>query len=358
MKTKTNALCIGAFDIAKGIGMLLVIFAHSTGLFAFEGRDALPFAFSMVDQLFAKPLMPMFFLISGFGLRKRSFSKCVRQQTQIILKPYFITMAVTAVLVFLARMLQSRLLLYPLKEAIKVILTFLVSPSRPVEIWGVGLTSCGPCWFLLALFCGICILNWLESVMPEKYVWIPVFALMYLVNQTRQWVLPFQLTEALNYLPELYVGQQLRKHSDWVLRKKNLVLDALFGAALLIVTYRSTIFIWNNGVSAQGYSFDLLILWIFVFGMIRWFGKLGQFDNRATDLLSFIGRNSLTIMCIHTTEMLALPWYQIVGRLGNSNGWICLLIFLIRVIVDLSVCFLIRNRWDIYDRIFAKKEKV
>ena len=64
---------IGMFDLLKGLAMVLIVFAHTLGLFALDtSGDRISFSMVLagVVELGKSFLMPVFFVMSGFGFRK------------------------------------------------------------------------------------------------------------------------------------------------------------------------------------------------------------------------------------------------------------------------------------------------
>ena len=76
-------------DIAKGIGMLFVIFLHTTTLYTVGGRDTVPSG--LITILFLSLMgymMPFYFLISGYNYKPGlSFGQSVRKRARQLLVP-------------------------------------------------------------------------------------------------------------------------------------------------------------------------------------------------------------------------------------------------------------------------------
>ena len=50
---------------------------------------------------------------------------------------------------------------------------------------------------------------------------------------------------------------------------------------------------------------------------IRLFLRLNRFDGPLAQALQAIGRNSLNIFCVHTVELIAIPWYLFAARFAD-----------------------------------------
>lgn len=96
-----TASTIGMFDLLKGVGMLMIVFAHTAelyplGLFGSGGLSVSGFGLF----IYREALMAAFYIASGYGFRQRSVGKCIQQQCKLILKPYFFTAVCTTALHF------------------------------------------------------------------------------------------------------------------------------------------------------------------------------------------------------------------------------------------------------------------
>ena len=77
IKTKKNR--IDYFDIAKGMGMILVIIGHMP----LKNRYLINFIYSFH--------MPLFFIISGYFFKYRENKECIKNIFKKLILPYFIT---------------------------------------------------------------------------------------------------------------------------------------------------------------------------------------------------------------------------------------------------------------------------
>ena len=85
--TKTRTVnTLGMFDLFKGIGMATVILAHTTESYSLSLEGGIS-VFGFVLFIYREALMSAFYIASGYGFRKRSLGKCVRQQLKGILPP-------------------------------------------------------------------------------------------------------------------------------------------------------------------------------------------------------------------------------------------------------------------------------
>ena len=119
-------------DIAKGIGILLMILGHCNGL-PYLLRN---FIFSFH--------MPLFFIFSGYFYKPKPVKDIFIHGTDHLVKPYLITSFFCILLCIIAGR-------YGLAKE-KMIGVLMSNGGLPQEMFGANLPYIGPNWFLLALF--------------------------------------------------------------------------------------------------------------------------------------------------------------------------------------------------------------
>ena len=151
---------INYFDIAKGIGMLCVILGH----LSVSGINMIVFTFHM----------PLFFIISGYFLKKHDTKVLIHKKARQLLVPYLLTCMAIMILSALKDLLLGRT-----EEMFHNLLLWAYAGfygsgnpySQPFYVKPIGAI-----WFLLAMFWSVIIYN---SIMNRKYcsVWVLVLAL-------------------------------------------------------------------------------------------------------------------------------------------------------------------------------------
>ena len=143
-----------AQDIAKGIGILLVMMVH---IFDY------PMWYQIIMAITGVWLMPFFFTLSGYYYRPgaRSRGESIRRRAVQLLKPYFIYSGVIWVVTTIYNLVSTSITIW---ECVKQYLTFLVSRSTLVLLGlaqkGMGSPTPGisfssvtvPFWFI-AMMC-------------------------------------------------------------------------------------------------------------------------------------------------------------------------------------------------------------
>ena len=269
---------IGMFDMLKGVGMITIVLAHTAELYPMQISGGLSLT-AFFPFIYREALMAAFFIASGYGFRKRSIGKCIQQQLRALLKPYCITAACTSLLHLLCHYMAFHYFPSSVTETLKVAGGFLLGLPHTTTYAGQQFFSTGPMWYLLSLLIGWVLLDAILNIFPEKYTHWAVLGIMLLGwGTTLVWELPFSLSQGAVIVPYLYIGY---------LAKKNRWLDKPLP--------RRTLYILLD--AATGFLF------------IRLFMRLNRFTGPIAQGLQAIGRNSLNIFCIHTVELIAIPWY-------------------------------------------------
>lgn len=208
-----TASTIGMFDLLKGVGMLMIVFAHTAelyplGLFGSGGLSVSGFGLF----IYREALMAAFYIASGYGFRQRSVGKCIQQQCKLILKPYFFTAVCTTALHFVIHYKTFGYMPGTLEENSKVLGGFLLGLPHTAEYAGKVYFSSGPMWYLLALMMGWILLDILFNAFPERYLPFAVAATAVLGWGTcLVWELPFSISQGMVIVPYLYIGHLIKK---------------------------------------------------------------------------------------------------------------------------------------------------
>lgn len=350
---------IGAFDFFKGIAMLFIVCGHSfsqDSLAAYYSPDANPilmlllFLFLLTFKVFQFGLMPAFLMLSGMGFRPRPFGKCLKQQMEMILKPYLYVAGATVSLHLVVHYLCFRYFHDSVVESLKVAAGFLLALPQSVTIGGIQIFWCGAVWYLIALMVGWLFLDLVLQYVPERWCpWTVAGVVLLGWGIGLIGTIPFCLSQGMIASGGLYLGYLMKKkkltfldsrffwlaaaasyaisltadfttgrvesmaEGVWLLGPASIVLDFTVGLALVVLFQRFNAFRDQKNLKQ--------------FGLYRWFVS--------------IGRNSMQIFCVHTVEMIALPWYlftewwtgsQLIGGLILSAVRFSLILLICRIL--------------------------
>ena len=301
---------LGMFDLLKGIGMLAIVFAHTAELYPLGTNDVTPFAFALFA--YREALMAAFFIASGYGFRKRSIHKCIEQQLKTLLKPYVYTALATTVLHAFIHHAAFGSWDAAISESAKVLGGFLLGLPHTATYFGQQFFSCGPMWYLVALMLAWVLLDVLLEIFPERYITPAVVGVTLLGwGVTLVWEAPFCIAQGMVSLPYLYIGY-LAKKNRWLdkpLPRRTLYIllggTALTAVGALLAQSTDCISMGEWTLGPLSILLDAATGFLF----IRLFMRLNRFTGPIAQGLQAIGRNSLNIFCIHTVELIAIPWY-------------------------------------------------
>ena len=301
---------LGMFDLLKGIGMLAIVFAHTAELYPLGTNDVTPFAFALFA--YREALMAAFFIASGYGFRKRSIHKCIEQQLKTLLKPYLYTALATTVLHAFIHHAAFGSWDAAISESAKVLGGFLLGLPHTATYFGQQFFSCGPMWYLVALMLAWVLLDVLLEIFPERYITPAVVGVTLLGwGVTLVWEAPFCIAQGMVSLPYLYIGY-LAKKNRWLdkpLPRRTLYIllggTALTAVGALLAQSTDCISMGEWTLGPLSILLDAATGFLF----IRLFMRLNRFTGPIAQGLQAIGRNSLNIFCIHTVELIAIPWY-------------------------------------------------
>ena len=355
-----TASSIGMFDMLKGAGMLTIVFAHTAELYPLQTSGGLSLT-AFLPFIYREGLMAAFFIASGYGFRKRSISKCIHQQFKSLLKPYAYTALFTIVLHFIIHYKTFGYLPGTIGESIKVAGGFLLGLPHTAEYFGQEFFSCGPMWYLLALLVGWVLLDVILNIFPENYVpWAVAGCALLGWGTSLVWELPFCLIQGAVVVPYLYIGFLAKKHH---------LLDAPLPPRLFWALVAGTVLIAVGAFATRTTDCISLAEWslgplsIFLDGAagflsIRFFMRLSSRHHGPVVLfLEAVGRRSLNIFCVHTIELIAVPWYLFVSHFADRPLTGMWLQYAVSMGSIWLVCELLRARRALIIKFFPARRK-
>ena len=343
-----TASSIGMFDMLKGAGMLTIVFAHTAELYPMQAVSGLSLtAFFLF--IYREALMAAFFIARGYGFRKRSIGKCIHQQLKSLLKPYLYTALFTCVLHFIIHYKTFQYLPGTIGESVKVTGGFLLGLPHTAEYFGQEFFSCGPMWYLLALMVGWILLDVILNIFPEQYVpWAVAGCALLGWGVSLVWEPPFCLIQGAVIVPYLYIG---------FLAKKKHLLDEPLPPKVFAGLLAATALIAVGALATRTTDCISLAEWslgplsIFLDGavgllFIRLFMRLSHFHGLIVRFLEAVGRRSLHIFCIHTVEIIAIPWYLMAQKFAGREALGLVTHFAVSMGSILLICELLLRRRD------------
>lgn len=330
------------YDVAKAVAMVAIIAGHTA--LRFPGQSL---ASAVVAVTFSFHL-PLFFIVSGRFLRADG-TLSLRRELRALVLPY----AVTAALV-VAGLCASNLVLHDLGSTRELFANWANAavygagdvPSDP--LWPQT-ARIGAIWFLLALFWARIELS-LVARLPEEHR-LPLILAGFMVGvlSADRVFLPLSVQPGLCAAPFLWLGGRLGPGRESGARRPrplpapSLLLIALIwayaisryqGFAMAMCAFGSTVpdFLRNvvGGICGTACVVTLCRL------AERRFGRTAPWR-----VLSWAGRMTLLVLCVHLFEDDVLRWGAIAegftALVPWRGGW--LLVLLARVLVDFLVAW-------------------
>ena len=284
-------------DIAKGIGIILMIIGHAP----LKNKYITNFIFSFH--------MPLFFLISGYFFKPKEKKQCIKDIFKRLIIPYIITCIAIIAYKILKLVLN--------KDFMEIQSTFKIWTIA--SLYGSGtredfnIQPIGAIWFLLALGFATYFMNCIYS---KKYRYILVFIIAYIGYKTTEFVwLPLSIQAGMTSLIFVYLG---------VIAKENDILNKSISKEL----YIALIFIVGFCTKYSGILY--MVGNVYQNGLLDVIGALaGSFlvikasyliQNNLKFLktcIQFIGKNSLLFLCVHLFSLNCLQWTILNNKLLN-----------------------------------------
>ena len=355
-----TASSLGMFDLLKGVGMLLIVFAHTSELYPVGDISTItPVTFFLFA--YRESLMAAFYIASGYGFRKRSIGKCISQQFKTLFKPYAYTGLATTIAHFVIHYKTFGNWNNAVYETYKVLGGFVLGLPHTATYFGQEFFSCGPMWYLLALMIGWILLDIILNIFPESYIkWAVLGTMLLGWGISLVWEAPFCIAQGMVTVPYLYIGFLAKKKRLFEKKFRPLAILGLLAAALgvalgVLLTGKTdcvSLGEWTMG------PVSILLDGIVGLGFIVLFIKVQRLlDNPVTHLIEAVGRRSLYIFCIHTVELTAVPWYLMVQKYATAPTKGLWLQYAVSLGSIFLLCEILLRRRDVMLKFFPARRK-
>ena len=287
-------------DCAKGYAILLVIIGHTvSGVL----RGAI-FSFHM----------PLFFILSSITFRcsssREQFIQKAKKAFRHLILPAVAIYLLRTIVFVIQNITEFFSLQYVIQYAFHRVLTFVLASGVDITMNGVFIESLGIPWFLIALFLGRTLFDYLQFNLKRTALIISCAALSVagVILGQLQW-LPLSLDVVLAILPFFLIGNLLQGKplNSYVLR--NTLVYAVTWAGTLLLSFA---FSRNYlELAARRYTLYPLCYVTAVSGTLALAGfsilslKLGKIIQP----LLILGKHSLVMLFIHCMDYLWEPFF-------------------------------------------------
>ena len=258
-------------DIAKGIGLILVVCSHS---------DAFDLMWYMMDMC-----IPLFFFCSGYTFKmKGTFRESMTKKFRRLFVPYLFFNVVLFCLFChfslreLVGIIYSRYSLYPLDVSPNI--KFFTSGNYPM-------------WYLTSMIVSYFLFYLLVYYEKYKHALMFLYALLIICFIKSPVLLPWSIDTAPLTALLIYVGMKVRKH--------NLISMDIFLVMFLVLIYiglRSVGGELNISVRMYGTSVAIYFLLAIIAPFLVLWGSRYLEGTFVGKVFSILGQHSLTIFCV------------------------------------------------------------
>lgn len=328
-------------DIAKGIGIMLVIMGHIE-------FDYVPFCGSVH--------IPLFFILAGYlydidRVQTKTYGEQVEKRVKRLLIPYFIYNMVLYIKYLLKLVLSHT---FTIKLGLQGFLGFVYSSALfyknvPAEENFEGFVfGNGPLWFLTAMAVSSVIFYFIVYyVLRHKFDWLKIVissvvlcALSFMLCRTFPVYLPWSMEMALLGTVFMLMGMCLRKYRIMEKTRKMYWLPVVCIVLFTLLHYvngAANIAVQDYGRFMTLYLILGLLGTVVVLWMSLWFAR-NRTINKA---LSYVGQNTLIILAFHMTIISMMV--SVLGKIRfdwllDWGGF-----FAIRFVVGLGGCLVLNE---------------
>lgn len=285
-------------DALKGLGLLMMVFYHSLNAYSIWGQDK-------ILVFIGTFCMPMFFICSGLLYKQKDFKTVVQRNFEKIIIPYLITGIILWILMAL------------LKSQYDYGVAILLGSSPDVTGFGGKNYTVGPLWFLPTFFFAMIFSHFVFELKNERVRWLVIIiAFEFSLIVERYLNMPFGISQGIAGCMFVYCGYFCNKYPA-VLNNKVVIGIGLFSFVLCLLYGRLEF-------SLHIYKLNLLQVPAAVFATFLSLKVLRKLP-KTSKLLSFLGKNSLLILCIHAIDRKMCFTTDLASLCMNSSPYLQLL---------------------------------
>ena len=319
--SNTSRKRIPWIDVAKGIGMILVVIGHCTPP-------------QEVRNFIASFHMPLFFVLAGivFSTSQTNGHRIARDLKRLIV-PYIVTCGFIAIFLLIIHHNGGGGYYSSISILLQSVFFGSGSPYKDIKI-------IGEIWFLLGMFWSKRIM---DSILLVKNKWVQALIVVSCMGvsialaATKVWI-PSNIDIAFFAVGFVYIG--------WLLKNRIDLIDNPSFLCVMIMLFLMTRCTYTIGLSDRNYYSYWYITIPGAIGASMIVLKIAKCLNKVkwiSDFLSFVGRHSLLLLCIHSID-----WRMPFPRFGwtwitpySQEPWFWIAHFFHRFGFDLAVTIII-----------------
>ena len=318
---KLTSSRIKYLDIAKGVLIILLVFAHFRSAVIRIPYESKYFEFVYGwNNIFTCFYMPAFFIISGYCSNFR--------------KPF------GTFLISIVKSLLIPLIFFTLINQAAV--SILNKTNYLEQLWQC-ISNGGDLWFLQAMIIGKLILYYIRRIQDYwhgGYICLILLCLGVLLNQWNIGPNPFFYKHALIASFWIAVGQWLRGNKSIFekLLRLSLYTYPVIAIATFIINTNFTAYI---SISLKTIPFHIVYSLIGSVFLLKICSLIKE-----NEILEYWGKNSITVYALHFIPLLFMTQF-LYGRLHPDNWWMFLLYFIALYSLEYTICWFLMKLFSI-----------
>lgn len=315
-------------DIAKGISMICIILGH--------------LGISDINRVVFTFHVPVFYFITGFFVSdKKSTGEFIKNKARTLLVPYYVTCGVMILTGVLRGIADENASSELLKWVYASVYAAGDNYTEPFNIPGIGAI-----WFLWATFWGACFLRISLNMKTGLRIAFIIGLFLFGYFSREIFWFPLSIQAGACATGFMYLGYLLKCSKEQLLQIRTEIkiiagITAAFAWIEFMINFKS---FWLVHCDIGRGVIDIIgcICACSVLMVISWW-----IDKRVgflSGILSFFGKYSLFILCVHIVELRFLPWWKITEALvahGMPEAFSLPLVIAGKLVLDLTITFIL-----------------
>ena len=345
-----NSISLGTFNCLKGLGLVLVVFKHALNLVDFWGSGYFGI-WSLLALVFLYGLMPMYFILAGYGFRRENVITCVKKQLYFFLKPY-ITLVMFVCIAVIVRILLAA---DDFNMLFHTLMPFLFLVPTETTFAGADILSMGPTWF----FASLCI-AWVltDIIIGLKNVYMRILGIIICVllafvcykKNIQLSILPV----AALAVPFICMGYLFKKKKVFTRVKfyQPIIIMIMFLGISLLAANNSGDLAFNALNLGNNFWLGFIISMFMGFFIIYAYLLPKKYMRIRTGLLDKIGYRTWELLYIHTFWYVVISWENVFQKIKGNDWWKVLIVFLLHFAL-MGITYYFKKK--VWDKIWLKK---
>lgn len=344
-KNKKYRITLGTFDLIKGLGMIIVIVGHMVSYYNINKLWPVYPVFA-VAFLISSSIMPMFFMITGHGMKARPCLEVLKKSISELLIPYFRVAGYIIVLFPLCHYACFRYLPGAMSEMLRYAVAFLLGIPKPGKmIFGMSSYWCSAVWFFLALFIAINVLNLILKIKNDNLrtviVWLCLLGSFVCFYFDFNY---FCLPQGLMATFFCYAGCILKKYkmAEGICGSpifKRITVIGILIVLLVQIFFGSMNLAYGTAINPLGCLAAIIGGTLCLCLSI----KTNNLEGKLFEWIRKLGVYSYWIICIHTVEETCIPWYYWSEMNKDHQIFAFTVELLIKFVLIVLVCTLLKK---------------